>query len=64
MAGTETPKQRGLLYRIMDFYCVVQILKGKALYFAHPSTWDDPYEKFIKHRRNGRAFSTAQSAPD
>jgi len=57
MAGNDTPRQRGLLYRIMDFHRVVQIFEGEALYFAHPSSWDDPYEKFIKHPQSHALFA-------
>ncbi|MBA2672987.1 MAG: DUF2971 domain-containing protein [Ramlibacter sp.] len=55
--ANETPKQRGFLYRIMDFHRVVQVFERKELHFAHPSTWDDPYEKFIKHPRSHALFA-------
>ena len=37
------------LYRIMDYHHVVQLFKTKKLYFSHPSRWEDPYEKRLKH---------------
>lgn len=32
------------LYRIIRFERLVQMLKTDEWHFAHPSTWDDPYE--------------------
>lgn len=55
--ATKTPTSKGFLYRIMDFHRAVQIFESKELYFAHPSTWDDPYEKFIKHPRSHALFA-------
>jgi hypothetical protein len=57
MAANDTPKERGYLYRIMDFHRVVQIFERGEIYFAHPSTWDDPYEKFIKHPHSHALFA-------
>lgn len=57
MATNDTTKGRGLLYRIMDFHRIVQIFERRELYFAHPSTWDDPYEKFIKHPQSHALFA-------
>lgn len=37
------------LYRIVSFDRAVDIIKNKRLYFAHPSTWDDPYEQVLHH---------------
>lgn len=45
------------LYRVMDFKRVVQIFEQKALFFAHPSVWDDPYEQRIVHHQNDALFS-------
>ena len=33
------------LYRILSFDRVVQILRSDDWYFAHPSAWEDPYER-------------------
>lgn len=49
------------LYRIMDFSRVVQIFEKKELYFANPSTWDDPYEQLIKHSRDHALFGQCWS---
>ncbi|MGX9559474.1 DUF2971 domain-containing protein [Pseudomonas sp. CFBP 5750] len=49
------------LYRIMDFTKVVQIFEKKELYFANPSSWDDPYERHIKHSRNHAIFAQCWS---
>ncbi|PBJ12926.1 hypothetical protein BSF43_18810 [Pseudomonas ogarae] len=44
------------LYRIMRFDHAVQVLKG-ALYFSHPSQWDDPYETHVKHSYDHAIFA-------
>ncbi|UVL42389.1 DUF2971 domain-containing protein [Pseudomonas sp. B21-040] len=45
------------LYRIMDFSRVVQIFEKQELYFAKPSTWEDPYEQRIKHPKDHALFA-------
>lgn len=45
------------LYRIMDFTRVVQIFEKNELYFAKPSTWEDPYEQRVKHAKDHAIFS-------
>ncbi|MBV7552253.1 DUF2971 domain-containing protein [Pseudomonas sp. PDM28] len=45
------------LYRIMDFSRVVQIFEKGEIYFAKPSTWDDPYEQRIKHAKDHAIFA-------
>lgn len=45
------------LYRIMDFTRVVQIFEKGELYFAKPSSWEDPYEQRIKHAKDHAIFS-------
>ena len=50
------------LYRIMDFSRVVQIFERKELYFANPSTWDDPYEQLIKHSKDHALFGQCWSS--
>lgn len=49
------------LYRIMDFSRVVQLFEKKELYFANPSTWDDPYEQLIKHSKDHALFGQCWS---
>lgn len=49
------------LYRIMEFTRVVQLFKNKELYFANPSTWDDPYEQLIKHSKDHALFGQCWS---
>ncbi|MCH5542227.1 DUF2971 domain-containing protein [Pseudomonas syringae pv. syringae] len=41
----------------MDFTRVVQIFEKGELYFARPSTWDDPYEQRIKHAQDHAIFA-------
>jgi hypothetical protein len=45
------------LYRIVSFDRAAEIITGRRLYFAHPSTWDDPYEKILKHERARAIFA-------
>lgn len=45
------------LYRIMDFSRVVQIFEKEEIYFAKPSTWDDPYEQRIRHAEDHAIFA-------
>jgi len=33
------------LYRILSFDRVVQLVRSNRWYFAHPSMWEDPYER-------------------
>lgn len=58
MAVEESSKR---LYRIMDFSRVVQIFEKKELYFAKPSTWEDPYEQRIKHSKDHAIFAQCWS---
>lgn len=55
-------KDNANLYRIMDFARVVQIFEKKELYFANPSTWDDPYEQLIKHSKDHAVFGQCWSS--
>lgn len=57
----ETSVSTKKLYRIMDFTKVVQIFEKKELYFANPSSWDDPYENHIKHSKNHAIFAQCWS---
>lgn len=45
------------LYRIQSFDRVVQIFEERALYFAHPSSWDDPYETRLRHEASSALFA-------
>lgn len=45
------------LYRITSFDRAVEIITERKLYFAHPSTWDDPYEKVVKHEQSNAIFA-------
>jgi hypothetical protein len=47
----------GRLYRILDFSRVVQIFESESLYFAHPRTWDDPYEARVEHQSSHALFA-------
>ncbi|MBJ2280852.1 DUF2971 domain-containing protein [Pseudomonas sp. MF6767] len=55
-------KKTTQLYRIMDFARVVQLFEKKELYFANPSTWDDPYEQLIKHSKDHAVFGQCWSS--
>lgn len=48
---------RGRLYRILDFSRAVQIFESESLYFAHPRTWDDPYEARVEHQSSHALFA-------
>lgn len=45
------------LYRIIGFERAVQLLKSGELYFAHPSTWEDPYDRGIQHKKSPEIFA-------
>ena len=47
----------GRLYRILDFSRAVQIFESESLYFAHPQTWDDPYEARVNHQNSHALFA-------
>lgn len=57
----ETAKEPKKLYRIMEFSKVVQIFENRSLYFANPSSWDDPYEKRMKHPCEHELFAQCWS---
>ena len=46
----------GRLYRILSFDRVVQLFEKEELHFAHPSTWEDPYEVRLKHNQSHQLF--------
>ena len=56
MTPPNTPRASNL-YRIASFDRAVDILTSRKLYFAHPSTWDDPYEWVLKHDRAKAIFA-------
>jgi hypothetical protein len=39
----------GNLYRIVSFDRAAEIITGRKLYFASPSSWDDPFERALKN---------------
>lgn len=45
------------LYRIVSFDRAVQLLQSNQLYFAHPSSWDDPYERGLLHQDSQNLFA-------
>jgi hypothetical protein len=45
------------LYRITSFDRAVEIIQQKKLYFAHPSSWEDPYESVLRHERSAAIFA-------
>ena len=47
----------GRLYRIMNFHHVVQLFERRELFFAHPSSWQDPYETRLTYRENHKIYA-------
>jgi hypothetical protein len=45
------------LYRIVSFDRAAEIITSRKLYFAHPSTWEDPYETALKHSHARAIFA-------
>lgn len=45
------------LYRIMPLRHVVDLFETRELHFASPETWDDPYEKVLRHKGSASAFA-------
>lgn len=45
------------LYRIFKFEHLVDIFKKSELFFARPTTWDDPYERRIDHPAMNEVFA-------
>lgn len=39
----------GNLYRIVSFDRAAEIIAGRKLYFASPSTWEDPFERALRN---------------
>lgn len=47
----------GRLYRIMNFHHAVQLFERSELFFAHPSSWQDPYEIRLIHQENHKIYA-------
>lgn len=47
----------GRLYRIVSFHRAVQIFENGELFFAHPSSWEDPYETRLAHQDLKRIYA-------
>ena len=45
------------LYRIMPLRHMVDLFESRELYFASPSSWDNPYERVLKHKGSDFAFA-------
>ena len=45
------------LYRIIRFDRLVQMLQTDEWHFAHPSSWEDPYETLIRHSLSNAMFA-------
>ena len=45
------------LYRIMPLRHVVDLFETRELHFARPGTWEDPYEKVLRHRGSSSVFA-------
>ncbi|MCA3066030.1 MAG: DUF2971 domain-containing protein [Rhodocyclaceae bacterium] len=45
------------LFRIVSFDRAAEIITSRKLYFAHPSTWEDPYENALKHSHAKAIFA-------
>jgi hypothetical protein len=54
---TETTQTRNNLYRIASFDRVVSILKDKQMFFARPSSWEDPHETVLDHPSAKKIFA-------
>jgi len=56
MNSPNKPKATNL-YRIVPFERAAEIITKRKLYFSHPSTWDDPYERILRHDRSQAIFA-------
>jgi hypothetical protein len=54
MSTSPTPQ---FLYRIVRYERLVQMLRTDEWYFAHPSTWEDPYEVRIQNTLSPLLFA-------
>lgn len=41
----------------MNFHHVVQLFERRELFFAHPSSWQDPYETRLVHHENHKIYA-------
>lgn len=41
----------------MNFHHVVQLFEQQELFFAHPSSWQDPYETRLIHQENHKIYA-------
>lgn len=41
----------------MNFHHVVQLFERRELFFAHPSSWQDPYETRLIHQENHKIYA-------
>jgi hypothetical protein len=56
MGGT-TLSEDQFLYRIISFDRLVQMIERDEWYFAHPSSWDDPYETHVTNEFSKALFA-------
>lgn len=49
------------LYRILSFKHVVDIFRSKQIHFASPQSWDDPYERLLKHQATDQLYAQCWS---
>lgn len=56
-----TTKITGNLYRVLSFDRAAQIITSKKLFFASPSTWDDPFERALKTPASEAIFAQCWS---
>ncbi|MFZ5457429.1 MAG: DUF2971 domain-containing protein, partial [Pseudomonadota bacterium] len=45
------------LYRIMPLRHVFDLFESRELHFASPESWDDPYERVLRHKGSKSAFA-------
>lgn len=58
---SSTTQKPGNLYRVVSFDRAAEIITGKQLFFASPSTWDDPFERVLKTPANQALFAQCWS---
>ena len=49
------------LYRIISFQHLVDLFETNKLFFARPSSWEDPYEKRLMHPKINEVFGQCWS---
>jgi hypothetical protein len=50
-------RDKGYIYRFVEFHRAVEIFENGAVFFARPSLWHDPYEVRIQHKRSAALFA-------